>query len=62
MLENASPRIARFLKSEDGPAAVEYAVLLALIIVICLGAITVLGTNANKTFTSTGQAVNPSGS
>ena len=62
MIENAIVRMTRFLKSEDGPAAVEYAVLLALIIVICLGAITVLGTNANKTFTSTGQAVNPSGS
>jgi pilus assembly protein Flp/PilA len=62
MIENAIARIARFLKSEDGPAAAEYAVLLALIIVICLGAITVLGTNSNKTFTSTGKAVNPSGS
>jgi pilus assembly protein Flp/PilA len=62
MLENAIPWIARFLKSEDGPTAAEYAVLLALIIVICLGAITLLGTNSNKTFTSTGQAVKPSGS
>jgi pilus assembly protein Flp/PilA len=62
MIETAIARIARFLKSEDGPAAAEYAVLLALIIVICLGAITVLGTNSNKTFTTTGKAVNPSGS
>jgi len=47
-----------FLRREDGPTAVEYAVMLALIIVVCIGAITTLGTNANKTFTSVGNAVN----
>jgi pilus assembly protein Flp/PilA len=41
-----------FLKAEDGPTAVEYAVMLALIIVVCLVAITALGTNANQTFTT----------
>ena len=42
--------IKRFLVSEDGPTAVEYAVMLALIIVVCLTAITSVGTNANATF------------
>jgi pilus assembly protein Flp/PilA len=42
--------IVNFLKREDGPTAVEYAVMLALIIVVCITAITALGTNANKTF------------
>jgi pilus assembly protein Flp/PilA len=42
--------VVEFLKREDGPTAVEYAVMLALIIVVCLVAITALGTNANKTF------------
>ena len=46
-----------FLKREDGPTAVEYAVMLALIIVVCITAITTLGQNANKTFTSVGQAI-----
>ena len=46
-----------FLKQEDGPTAVEYAVMLALIIVVCLGAITVLGQNANSTCTSVGNAI-----
>lgn len=41
-----------FLKREDGPTAVEYAVMLALIIVVCIAAITSLGTNANATFTN----------
>ena len=53
--------ILRFLKSEDGPTAVEYAVMLALIIVVCIGAITTLGTNANATFTSVDAAAAPPG-
>ncbi len=44
--------VVNFLKQEDGPTAVEYAVMLALIIVVCLVAITALGTNANATFTT----------
>jgi pilus assembly protein Flp/PilA len=46
-----------FLKNEDGPTAVEYAVMLALIIVVCIGAITTLGSNANQTFTTVGGAI-----
>jgi pilus assembly protein Flp/PilA len=49
--------IRNFLKSEDGPTAVEYAVMLALIIVVCIGAITTLGGDAQATFTSVGNAV-----
>jgi len=44
--------IRRFLVSEDGPTAVEYAVMLALIVVVCLVAIGQIGTNANTTFTT----------
>ena len=46
-----------FLRNEDGPTAVEYAVMLALIIVVCIGAITTLGKNANATFTSVGTTI-----
>jgi len=49
--------VVDLLKSEDGPTAVEYAVMLALIIVVCLAAITTLGQNANSTFTSVGTAI-----
>ena len=42
--------LERFLREEDGPTAVEYAVMLALIIVVCITAITALGTNASSTF------------
>ena len=47
-----------FLKREDGPTAVEYAVMLALIIVVCITAISTLGSNANATFGKVGNAVN----
>jgi pilus assembly protein Flp/PilA len=42
--------VIRFIRSEDGPTAVEYAIMLALIIVVCIGAITTVGSNTNKTF------------
>ena len=56
-MRNLTKSVVNFLKREDGPTAVEYAVMLALIIVVCLVAITALGTNANKTFTTVSNAV-----
>ena len=44
--------LLRLLTAEDGPTAVEYAVMLALIVVVCIGAITTLGGNANQTFSN----------
>jgi pilus assembly protein Flp/PilA len=55
-------QVVRFLTCEDGPTAVEYAVMLALIIVVCLIAITALGTNANKTFGEVSASIAASGS
>jgi pilus assembly protein Flp/PilA len=46
--------VVRFLKKEDGPTAVEYAVMLALVIVVCLVAISTLGSQANDTFSNVG--------
>ena len=43
-------KVKNFLVSEDGPTAVEYAVMLALIVIVCLTAITAIGNNANATF------------
>ena len=50
-------KVRRFLVSEDGPTAVEYAVMLALIVIVCLTAIQNIGTRANATFTSVGNAL-----
>jgi pilus assembly protein Flp/PilA len=49
--------VIEFFKREDGPTAVEYAVMLALIIVVCIAAITTLGSNTNVTFTSVSNTV-----
>ena len=53
--------VVSFLKKEDGPTAVEYAVMLALIIVVCLAAIGTLGTQANNTFSNVGQKLKDAG-
>ncbi len=45
--------VGRFLRAEDGPTAVEYAVMLAFIIIVCIAAITVLGTRTNEVFQKT---------
>ena len=53
--------LLKFLKAEDGPTAVEYAVMLSMIIVICLGAITALGNNT-QTMSKTAWSAWPVGS
>jgi pilus assembly protein Flp/PilA len=59
-MRSLKQHLAKFIIQEDGPTAVEYAVMLALIIVVCIGAITTLGTNANQTFTSVDSALSSS--
>ena len=56
-MKNIACSIKRFLKSEDGPTAVEYAVMLALIVIVCLTAIRAIGTNANAKFNQAAQAL-----
>jgi len=51
-----------FLKNEDGPTAVEYAVMLALIIVVCIVAISALGSNASNTFQYVGNKISTTSS
>jgi len=61
-MRNISKALVNFLKDESGPTAVEYAVMLALIIVVCITAITALGTNASNTFNYVSGQVKGSGS
>jgi pilus assembly protein Flp/PilA len=62
MLSRIAPHAVSFLKDESGPTAVEYAVMLALIIVVCITAITALGTNASNTFSYVATQVGATGS
>lgn len=60
-MKNFAGSIVRFLQEEDGPTAVEYAVMLALIIVVCLTAVGTIGTNANAKFNEVGAAIGGGG-
>jgi pilus assembly protein Flp/PilA len=62
MFSRIPSHVVNFLKNEDGPTAVEYAVMLALIIVVCIAAITTLGSNANNTFSYVGADLGSVGS
>jgi pilus assembly protein Flp/PilA len=54
-------KVKRFLASEDGPTAVEYAVMLALIVIVCLAAINSIGQNASTTFTNVANSIQGAG-
>jgi pilus assembly protein Flp/PilA len=58
-MKSLALKVQRFLVSEDGPTAVEYAVMLALIVIVCLTAIRSIGTNANLTFESVAAEIAP---
>jgi pilus assembly protein Flp/PilA len=60
-MRSLTKSLISFVKKEDGPTAVEYAVMLALIIVVCIAAVTTLGSNANSTFSFVGSAITPAG-
>jgi pilus assembly protein Flp/PilA len=60
-MHRLAKKLVNFLKKEDGPTAVEYAVMLALIIVVCIAAITTLGSNANNTFSNVASHATPAG-
>ena len=49
-MKSLAQKMQRFLVSEDGPTAVEYAVMLALIVIVCLTAISAVGTRTSTTF------------
>jgi len=57
MLARLTRSLAEFLREDDGPTAVEYAVMLALIIVVCLAAISIIGQQANNTFLVVGSSL-----
>ncbi len=59
-MKNFLNRVKSFLRSEEGPTATEYAVMLALIIVVALGAITGIGQTVDTIFTNVDNAL-PSG-
>jgi pilus assembly protein Flp/PilA len=61
-MKTLAQKMYRFIASEDGPTAVEYAVMLALIIVVCLTAISAVGTQAATQFNNIATQVGSAGS
>ncbi len=57
MMKSLAIRLRRFLISEDGPTAVEYAVMLSLIVCVCLAAITTIGQNASSVFSTVANSI-----
>lgn len=60
-MKGLATKMRNFIKSEDGPTAVEYAVMLALIIIVCLTAITAVGTQAAAQFNNIASKVGAAG-
>lgn len=50
-------KLIRFLRSDDGPTAVEYAVMLAMIFLACIAAITLVGQQTASSFSSSNNAI-----
>jgi pilus assembly protein Flp/PilA len=59
-MKSLTQRVRRFLVSEDGPTAVEYAVMLALIVIVCLTAISSVGTRTSTTFNTVAKSLGAS--
>ncbi|NQT40773.1 MAG: Flp family type IVb pilin [Planctomycetes bacterium] len=56
-MKSLALKVQRFLVSEDGPTAVEYAVMLALIVIVCLTAISSIGKQASGTFSDVSNCI-----
>ena len=50
-------KMINFFKDEEGATMVEYALMLALIAIVCIVAVTAIGTSAQGTFTNAGSAI-----
>ena len=50
-------KVRQFLLSEEGPTAVEYAVMLSLIVCVCLLAITNIGSHASSVFSKAASSI-----
>ena len=59
MFKSFLKRLRRLARDESGPTAVEYAVMLALIVIVCLTAIQGVGTNCSTKFQDTARGLDP---
>lgn len=57
MNNKLTKNLLRFIRDESGPTAVEYAIMLALIVIVCIASIGLVGQNANQLFQSSGAEI-----
>ncbi len=50
-------RIARFLKAEDGPTAVEYAMMVMLVFLVCISTVVTVGQSTSASFEASGNEI-----
>ena len=55
-------KLINFFKDEEGATMVEYALMLALIAIVCIAAVTIVGTSASSVFQSSSEAIDNAGS
>ncbi len=60
MMSRLASWVSAFLAREDGPTAVEYAVMLALVIAVCVAAVGAMGTNTNGSLSYTATKISAS--
>src|SRR5207245_7506173 len=58
MLKNGWSFLPSLIRDEEGASLVEYVLMVALIAVVCIAAVTLLGTAAQKKFLTTSDALN----
>jgi pilus assembly protein Flp/PilA len=56
-MQSLKLRVKNFLKREDGPTTFEYAVMLSLIVTVCVGAVTTLGSKTTQPYPTVSNAV-----
>ena len=51
-------KVQKFMQAEDGPTAVEYAIMLALIVIVCIAAVGQIGAATNTAFEAVANELN----
>ncbi len=57
MLATIARRVRHLVLDADGPTAVEYAVMLALVVLVCLAAVMTVGSSTNRLFTNANNSI-----
>jgi pilus assembly protein Flp/PilA len=56
-MKSLAKKLRHFLAADEGPTAVEYAVMISLIILVCFAAISTIGQKVNSVFSKVGSSI-----